>query len=213
MKFLALPALCMAALPLSAGQKATHTYSPKVFFRNHVENGYKYKTSGLGLQYSLIREEGLNVRISTLVNFRDDLFIESEQTLLFSHPVTDSHFLLPFVSARTSNHRFKQMEEGNLYVAKSIAFCGIGWKMALNHKFTFQPELSLFRDLSNVMSMVDGSAFYGVSYSNPTGLKGKMGVQLHRDEKRFLNLEVYYARTFQECYKECGAELSLNWGF
>lgn len=202
----------------NADKERVHFVSPKVFYRYHDEMGYKYETYGAGIEYSLIRASGANVRISTITDGKKDrAFIESEQTLFFRMPLSNSHILFPTLSSKVSTHQIgKEKTEDstqNYYINKSTVFAGFGYEYNWLDDFRFRAEILGFRDLHNAIHVNQNDTFWGRAYSNPFGLKGKIGVLAKWKDRIFLDLEGFYAKTFDKCYTEMGCEVAFKWGF
>lgn len=211
MKFLAVTLACSSIAPLMA--ETSHTYGAKHFFRAHREENYNFDLNGIGFHYHLKRDQGMNFKFSLLSSLGKKEFIETESSLIFSHPFGEGHAIQPVISMRNSSHLVAKLVDGNIFIHKGTAFIGLGWLLEINDNVKFSPEMCLFQDILNSQSLVNGSDYIGSRFSNPAGGKIKLGLQINKDEKRFVRLDVFAAKTFKNCYKQIGSELALNWGF
>lgn len=212
---LATTILGSSALGLAQEEKTyKHCLSPKAFYRFHHEGSYTYTTSGMGFEYYLYRPEGLGYKINILSNVSSNTtLIEYEQRLHYRIPVKDSFNCCPFISSRTSTHKWNSDNENPMHIIKSGVFIGLGLEYKFASNFLFFSDISFFRDLQNSLIVNRNDEFWGRSFSNPTGFKGKLGLSNDFSEKLSINFESYHSRTFKRCYDETGFELSLKWGY
>ncbi len=191
-----------------------HCFSPKAFYRYHKEENYTYKTYGMGFQYSFQKDDGLNVKLSGLNSLKGkEVLIETENTLFFRIHFLEDQCLYPIVSTRYSSHNIKQHNTRNTFITKSSVACGLGWEKSFSKIFKLQVEGSILRDLHNALIIHESNTFWGQSYSNPYGFRGKIGISSHWHDKIYVDIETNYAQTFEECYKEIGTEIIFKWGF
>ena len=196
------------------GRTHKHCFAPKGFYRYHDEEGYKYKTYGAGIEYSLYRPEGINVKISAITNFDiDSILVETETSLFYRIPLHSNHNIYPVLSTRGSSHQIEKMDMGEVFINKSTVFGGMGWELIADENLRFSSEISLFRDLHNAVMGQDATHFWGQKYSNPSGFKAKLGVTTQWHDQMFFDIEGFYAQTIQKCYKEIGIEAAFKWGF
>ncbi len=216
MKKLLISSLIATSTMCIAEEEITHQhcFSPKVFYRHHEEQNYKYKTSGIGFQYCFHKPKGLNIKLSALTNLRNKyILVEHESTLFFRIPIFESHNLYPVLASKSSSHKIDKVGLKSVYIHKTTGYVGMGWEMAYSPLFQFRVEGSLFRDLHNALMVQERDSFWGKSYSNPKGARVKVGFESKWKDHFFVEVDCYYAKTFQDCYKECGTEIAFKWGF
>lgn len=207
---LATTSLCVA----QEGKTHKHCFSPKAFYRYHDEKNYHYKTAGIGAEYMLYKPDGLNIKLSGITNFKDNnVLVETENTLFFRFPINEQHNLYPLLCVRYSSHMIQKVDEKSIFINLNTGFIGMGWERELTAVFQFRGEVSLFRELHTTRMVKENSHFWGKSYSNHSGAKFKVGITSQWKEDFFLDIEGYYSHTFEKCYKECGTEIGVNWGF
>ena len=199
-----------------AGEEKDHKHciSPKGFYRSHNEGNYKYKTGGIGVEYTFSQPQGLNIRLSGLTNLeKDNALVEMENTLFFRFPLTESHNLYPILSSKVCSHKWEKIDDKWTFIHKSTGFVGIGWEAIISPIFQIRLEGRIFRDLHNALLVQEDESFWGKSYSNPHG--GRVGIGLTLDLKDHIMMEIqsYYSKTFKKCYNESGTEVSFKWAF
>lgn len=97
-----------------------HCFSPKFFYKNHNEIGYKYSEQGGGIEYNLMRPEGINVKISMTTNGKkNNALVESEQTIFYKNPMNETHCLYPILASRISSHQIDEIDGKGLHISKS----------------------------------------------------------------------------------------------
>lgn len=195
-------------------EEQKHCFTPKFFYRYHDEINYKYDTWGVGIEYHLKRPEGMNAKVSLNTNIDSTHpLAEITSSLFFKIKLDGFNYLYPILSWKNDSHKIRDDETSAQYINKSIGFCGIGWEYEDELGIAFRVEVEGFRDIHNILLTKEGSKMYGRSYWNPFGGRGKIGLTKSWENKYFLDLEGFYAQTFQKCYKECGVVLSAKWGF
>ncbi len=204
-----------SSLGMAAEEKAhRHCISPKGFYRTHKEENYKYKTSGIGVEYTFYQPQGLNIRLSGLSNLKNEnVLVEMENTLFFRFPISKSHNLYPILSSKTSSHKMETIDDKCTFIHKSTGFMGMGWEAIISPLFQIRLEGSLFRDLHNALMVQEDDSFWGKSYSNPHGGRLGLGLTVDLKDHILIELQSYYSKTFKKCYKESGAEVSFKWAF
>ncbi len=203
-----------STLGLSAENAHKHCISPKGFYRSHNEENYKYKTGGIGVEYTFSQPQGLNIRLSGLTNLeKDTVLVESENTLFFRFPLTESYNLYPILSTKLSSHKMEMVDDKCTFINKSTGFVGIGWEAIFSSIFQIRLEGSIFRDLHNALLVQEEYCFWGKSYSNPHGGRLGIGLTIALKDHILMEIQSYYSKTFKKCYKESGAEVSFKWVF
>lgn len=208
-----LGSLCIAGAA-HADRQHKHCFAPKYFYRHHNEQGYTYKTHGFGIEYTLHRPEGINVKISGITNAKNkNALVETEQCLFYRLPVHENHAFYPIIGGKTSSHQIGKTDEHDYFINKSSAYGGLGWEIVPDDSFRFRIEANYFRDLHNAVMAQENDNFWGKSYSNPHGGRIKIGMSSQWKGKLFFDLDGYIARTWQKCYEEMGIEAAFKWGF
>ncbi len=204
-----------STLGLAAEKKAhKHCIAPKGFYRSHNEENYKYKTVGMGVEYTFYQPQGLNIRLSGISNWKEEnALVEMDHTLFFRFPLNESHNLYPILSTKISSHKMETVNDKCTFINKSTGYVGVGWESIISPIFQIRLEGCLFRDIHNALMVQQNDIFWGKSYSNPKG--GRLGLGLTIDLKGQLLMEIqsYYSKTFKKCYKEIGSEVSFKWEF
>lgn len=192
-----------------------HCFAPKAFYRHHNEIGYKYDTVGIGLQYHLKRDEGVNVKLSVITNPQEkNVLTESENTLLYKINMEKEWNLYPIFSHRSTTHHVPAGMYPSRYIHKKTFYAGIGAETFLFSNWQGRIELQGFRDLYNATFINDAAKYWGTLYSNPYGARAKVGLSTFwANNKAFMEVDAYYGKTFRKCYEEVGCELAINWAF
>lgn len=195
-------------------QMCKHFISPKFFYRIHDEPGYDYKMTGLGFEYRYIKEKGINITASLITNVSNKTpLIEDEITLSYNFPIDKSFTLYPVVSYRFGSHRMDKKENAEYFISKGITYAGVGFKASIVSDLEVFAEFMGFKDICNLAMVKIDNNIYGQHYSNPHGLRGKLGLQYIIFPNAIISLEGNYAKTFPKAYWEAGAQLAANIGF
>lgn len=211
---LALTLLGAATSGIAQERTHKHCFAPKYFYRHHNEDGYIFKTHGYGIEYSLHRPEGINVKISKITDGKKkNAFVESEQCLFYRFPVHENHAIYPIMGSRFASHQVGKNDSQNFFINKNTGYVGVGWEIVPDESFRFRLEGNYFRDLHNALLAQENENFWGKSYSNPHGGRIKVGISSQWKGKLFFDLDGYFARTWQKCYEELGIEAAFKWGF
>lgn len=211
---LLLSALSVSAFAQEETPKTLHSYSPKAFYRHHSETNYNYDLYGFGGQYELQREKGFNVRIFFGSNMKSAaLYTETETKISYIKPLPEGTKLAPFFSTRNTNHLVDKIDDGNHFIMKSVCNLGLGIKLPFTENVELEPEISIFQDVVNLATYVKSKEIIGMSYDNPAGMRGKLSAQFSYDPFKSIKAEGYYLTSFDNIYKEIGAELTAIWRF
>ena len=191
-----------------------HCFSPKGFYRYHVEKGYNYETFGIGIHYHLKRPQGINVKLSIITNPQEEnVLAENESSIFYKFWITEDIAIYPIFTSKFCAHNVQKGKDMDFFIHKQTFFGGVGTEYFFSPYQSLRLELQPFRDLRNALTVHEKEKFWGKSYSNPYGGRAKIGFTHQWNEFSFVDLEVYYGKTFSNCYEERGAEVSFNWGF
>lgn len=191
-----------------------HFISPKFFYRIHDELGYDYKMTGLGFEYKYMQKSGINVSASLITNLSNKQpLVEDEIGLSYNFPIGKSFTLYPLVSYRMGTHRMDKKINAAYFISKGISYAGIGIKTEIIPNFEVYAEAMGFKDICNLAMVKVEHSFYGQHFSNPHGLKGKLGLQYLIFPNAMVSIEGNYAKTFPKEYWEAGAQLAASMGF
>lgn len=214
LKYLALGACALSASLIAEENIPIHCFSPKVFYRHHREQNYTYNTGGIGLHYHLHRPVGINVKLSFITNPQDEnVLSEAENHLFYKFLYRDGISLYPVLSHRFSTHSVGKKENKISYINKQTFYAGMGLALLSEDGYNMHFELQGFRDLFNAKIIKEENEYHGKSYSNPQGARVKLGFSAETGQKSYLQMEMYFGRTFPKCYQELGGEISFNYGF
>lgn len=221
--------LCLSALAAAASLAASeneyvpmthiisnhqHCFAPKAFFRWHDETNYKFNTWGLGVEYQLKRPEGINLKLSVITNPQDEkVLVEAENTLYYKHYLDHDLMIYPIFSNKLTNHKIHDFEDHEIYITKHTFFGGFGLDYCANGFTHVRTEIQGFRDMYNGMMIKQDHIFNGKSYSNPFGLRAKLGFTHQFGPDKFVDIEGFYSKTIAHVYQSAGVEVSFKWGF
>ena len=215
---LLLSAVTMGALSTLSAQEeeemCKHFISPKFFYRIHDEPGYDYKMTGLGFEYRYVQPKGVNLTASLITNISNKTpLIEDEINMSYHFPVDKSFVLYPLLAYRFGSHRTDKRNSIEYFISKGITYAGLGAKAEVAPGLELFMEFMGFKDVCNLAMAKLDNHIYGQHYSNPHGLRGKLGIQYIIFPNAMVSLEGNYAKTFPKAYWEAGAQLAANVGF
>lgn len=192
----------------------SHRFSSNIFYRTHTEKEYDYNTGGLGIQYKLYKEEGINAEIAILRNLTDEYSLnEIEVTLKFRHILNINHIFYPSLSLKGFSHKIDEEDGKKMYNLQAIGFLGYGWEWKISDMFLSQTDISFFKDSHNSVFCRTEKEYWGFIFRNPIGIRLKIGTKMHLQKNRFVKMNAYFSKTLKKCYREFGTELSFNWEF
>jgi hypothetical protein len=192
----------------------SHSFSSKSFYRKHAENNYNYEAWGVGFEYLISKEEGINFRTSVITNpTYQTALVEFENEIFYRKPVAPDHYLYPIFSSKNSSHQIGFSPTNDIFINKKTLFLGMGWHYYFENDFEIKAEIQGFRDIHNIALGQKENEFLGQSYSNPWGARFRLDFISKLNKRTYLDVKGYYARTFGNCYSEIGAEISFKWSF
>lgn len=194
--------------------ESVHSLSPKIFFKNHKEGKEKFTEVGMGIQYKIGKEKGLNFRISTTSNldYGNELSLQ-DMELSWKMCKSPSFQIIPFIGTSSFSHIMEKNENVTIYSHKSNAEFGFGFKWKPSRRFQPSIKIGVLKDLYNTLTYFEKMGFSGASYSNPWGGKFTIAAESQFENNNSFDLSAYYYESSHKCYRGCGSELTFNWRF